>query len=179
MEEGNVQGGVVTMNVEYKFAGMEDATEIFELIKKAVANMDAIGIPQWDEVYPTMEGVAFDIEEHTLQVGRIDGNIAVIFSLNLEYDEEYNKGEWIENSGAFRIVHRLVVHPAYQNLGLGRHALEYIHSWLANEGMKSSRLDVFQLNPYAQKLYTKMGYKKVGVAHFRKGKFDLMEKQLI
>ena len=45
-------------------------------------------------------------------------------------------------------------------------------------GYESVRLDVFTKNPFAQKLYRNNGYKVRGYADWRKGRFDLMEKEL-
>ena len=53
-----------------------------------------------------------------------------------------------------------------------------IESQIKNMGYKSVRLDVFQNNPYAQRLYLHNGYEVRGYADWRKGRFDLMEKEL-
>lgn len=47
-----------------------------------------------------------------------------------------------------------------------------------NMGIETIRLDASSLNPYAVKMYVKLGFEKVGIASFRKGKFYLMEKKV-
>lgn len=54
----------------------------------------------------------------------------------------------------------------------------YIENELRKQGVKAIRLDAFEKNPYALKLYEKLGFEKVGHAQWRKGRFLLMEKKL-
>lgn len=78
----------------------------------------------------------------------------------------------------YKIIHRLCVNPAFQNKGVGTATVNYIEKQVKNENTKSIRLDVFSKNPQAIHLYEKFGYKKVGEADWRKGRFYLMEKIL-
>jgi ribosomal protein S18 acetylase RimI-like enzyme len=54
----------------------------------------------------------------------------------------------------------------------------HIEETLKKSGTESIRLDAFPQNPYAIKMYRKLGYKKVGDLTLRKGDFILMEKIL-
>jgi ribosomal protein S18 acetylase RimI-like enzyme len=54
----------------------------------------------------------------------------------------------------------------------------HIENKVKNMGIEAIRLDAFTLNPYAVKMYIKLGFEKVGIANFRKGKFYLMEKKV-
>ena len=57
-------------------------------------------------------------------------------------------------------------------------AMEHIEKTLKAQGIEAVRLDAFTKNPYALKLYERCGYHNVGMAHWRKGDFYLMEKYL-
>ena len=76
------------------------------------------------------------------------------------------------------MIGRLCVHPDFQNNGIGKITMEYIESKLSKAGIESIRLDAFNKNSYALKLYKNLGYKIVGYADWRMGRFYLMEKFL-
>lgn len=152
--------------------------EIFTFVKKAVKKMDEQGIPQWDEIYPTADDFAGDAEKNQLYVAVVDGKPAACFTLNQECDEEYKNGEWSYKGPDFLVIHRLCVNPEFQNQGVGTKVCLEIEKIAAAEGIKSLKLDCFTLNPYSQKMYNKLGYKTVGFADWRKGRFILMEKLL-
>ncbi len=113
-----------------------------------------------------------------LYVGQVHDEIAVIFGLSQEYDKEYKNGTWKEPEKPFYVIHRLCVHPRFQNKGVARQAMKYIENIVALDGGQAVRLDVFSQNPYALWLYQQCGYQKVGMAEWRKGIFYLMEKYL-
>lgn len=94
-----------------------------------------------------------------------------------QFIEEQN-GEWKYINNGFCVLHRLCVHPRYQNQGIARKTLMHIETDLKEKNIDSLRLDVFSDNPFAMKLYRNSGYKEVGFTDWRKGKFFLMEKHL-
>jgi RimJ/RimL family protein N-acetyltransferase len=49
---------------------------------------------------------------------------------------------------------------------------------LLRQGYSSVRLDAFTHNPFSCKLYESIGYTKAGEVIFRKGRFNLYEKDL-
>lgn len=91
-------------------------------------------------------------------------------------DEQYIKGAWKYADVPYYVIHRLCVNPAFQNQGIAGWTLKHIEEQLTEWGIHAIRLDAFTENPYAIKLYEKMGYAKVGTVDFRKGRFYLMEK---
>ena len=164
--------------MQYIQAKITDIDEICRLITSAIAEMESHEIHQWDEIYPTREDFLDDIKKGNLTLGLIDGEIAVIYTISKEYDEQYQNGTWAKPDSDFRVIHRLCVNPAFQNRGIARETLNHIEKELSNIGVESIRLDVFTQNPYALSLYRHKGYREVGTAHWRKGTFLLMEKYL-
>ncbi len=154
----------------------EDRDEICELIFNGVREMVANGIYQWDEIYPNREDVEQDIEKDELYVGLSDGDIAVTFVINKDCDEQYDGGKWELDTENYKVIHRLCVHPKFQNRGFGKQTLVYIENNLREQGVSSIRLDAFPQNPYALKMYQSIGYHITGEVNFRKGRFYLMEK---
>lgn len=166
------------MNIQYRKATIEDLYEIMEMIKFAVFTMENSGIYQWDEVYPDKSTIKSDIENGELYIGKIDGRTAVIYVINQFFDDEYKNGEWQYPNVDFRIIHRLCVHPDFQNKGVAKAVMQHIETKLRKSGVEAIRLDAFSENPYALRLYESFGYKTEGFADWRKGKFHLMEKNL-
>lgn len=164
--------------MNYRKATNTDIDRICDMIKSAIKEMEKNNIFQWDEIYPTKEDFLSDIERDQLFVGCEGGDICAVYAVNTDCDEQYKNGSWNYPNSDFRVIHRLCVNPKYQNRGIAKHTLNYIEENLANDGVESVRLDVFAENPFALSLYQKNGYKTVGIADWRKGRFFLMEKQL-
>ena len=169
---------VDAFKMEYRKGTEADLDAVFSVFRAAIAEMDRNGIPQWDELYPDKEILAEDISKNELFIGTIGGEIACVFVLNSECDEEYEIGEWQYPDASFCVIHRLCVNPKFQNRGVGLETMKYIEAELKKEGFESIRFDAFTLNPYALRLYDKLGYAKVGYVDWRKGRFILMEKKL-
>ena len=166
------------MEISYRAANNDDLDEIFQLVENAVKQMEREKIYQWDSIYPTKEDFYNDIQKNELYVGIINEKIAVVYALSKEYDEQYKNGEWQYIGDKFIVIHRLCVSPDFQKKGIAQTTLMHIEGELRVCGMKAIRLDVFCENPNALKLYFNNGYSKVGIAHWRKGNFFLMEKLL-
>ena len=50
--------------MKYGLANIDDVEDVFYLIKAAIVQMEADGIYQWDDIYPTKEDFFFDEEEY-------------------------------------------------------------------------------------------------------------------
>ena len=166
------------MDISYRNANNDDLDEVFQLVENAIQQMERDKIYQWDSIYPTKEDFYNDIKKNELYVGVINDKIVVVYSLSKECDEQYKNGEWQYIGDKYMVIHRLCVSPDFQKQGIAQTTLLHIEGDLKLLGMKAIRLDVFCENPYALKLYSNSGYSKVGIAHWRKGKFLLMEKLL-
>lgn len=164
--------------IRFRAGTAEDLDEIFGFVKAAIEKMILQDIPQWDEIYPTRDDFAADIESGNLYVGELDGRLVCVYVLSKDCDEEYNNAQWKTDTDNFIVLHRIVVNPDFQNQGIGRLTMEHIIDSLMEQKVQSLRLDVFSLNPYSQRLYDKLGFVRTGQANWRKGLFYLMEKVL-
>ena len=70
-----------------------------------------------DDIYPDETIIKQDIENKDLYIGIVGGKIAVIYVINNYCDEEYNSGDWQYPDTEYRIIHRLCIHPDFQNKG--------------------------------------------------------------
>ena len=151
----------------YRTAHIGDIDKICDLISLAIKNMEMHNIFQWDDIYPTREDFIQDIQKGELSVGLSADDIAVIYTINKICDKEYENGNWSYINCEHRIIHRLCVHPQFQNQGVAKATLKHIEEELQNMDVAAIRLDVFSQNPHALALYSHCGYEKVGVANWR------------
>ncbi|MCM1146083.1 MAG: GNAT family N-acetyltransferase [Clostridium sp.] len=166
------------MKIQFKRGTIDNLDAVTALADAAIVQMESQGIMQWDEFYPTREDFRADIEAGNLYIGYDEDEAAVIYVLSQEFDEEYRNGHWKDETKSFYVLHRLCVNPKYQHQGIAGLTMAHIEKSLKAQGVEAVRLDVFTQNPYALKLYNKCGYQNVGMAHWRKGDFYLMEKYL-
>ena len=164
--------------MHYRLAEEKDIGSIMHLVASAVAEMENRGIFQWDDLYPAEEVFLSDIRNGWLYAGMQDTDIAVIYAVSRECDEQYANGNWKYPGSEYRVLHRLCVDPRFQNRGIAKETLRHIEEELRENGVETVRLDVFCNNPYALALYRRSGYEQVGTALWRKGTFYLMEKHL-
>lgn len=164
--------------VKFDIAEEKHLDEVFSIVKAAIEEMNKQDIPQWDEIYPDKDILQDDIKKRQLYVGRINDEIACIYVLNNECDEEYANGNWEYPNATYNVIHRMCVNPKFQKQGIGPLTLSYIEENLKRNNIEAIRLDAFSLNPFALKMYYKQGYTKVGEVTWRKGEFFLMEKKL-
>jgi len=157
-------------------ANESDLDTAYEIFKLAIEEMDKNNIHQWDNLYPTKDILKDDILKNQLFLGEINREIASVFVLNKEYDEEYSNMNWKYKDASFFILHRLCVNPKFQNQGIGTNTMRLIEEFSKGEGIETIRLDAFSLNPFALKMYEKAGYSKVGGANWWKRLFYLYEK---
>jgi len=160
----------------FRKARKSDLPAVFYFVRKSIRKMDSEGIHQWSWVYPTIWDFRRDIKNGHMTCGIIDGKIACIYVINSEYDDAYNQCSWKAPHSCFRILHRIVVNPKFQNKGIGFRTMNHMIEELKADGVESLRLDVFSENPYSLRLYDKLGFEKVGEANWRMGLFYIMEK---
>lgn len=164
--------------MEVRKAAIEDLHCITDIFKRAIGEMDVNGIPQWDEIYPNEEIIRDDIRIGQMYAVLQNGDIVSVFVLNQECDKEYLDAKWRYPNASYQVIHRLCVNPTYQNKGIGRETMLSIEGLLRRDGIDTIRLDAFSKNPFALRMYERLGFKKVGEANWRKGLFYLYEKKI-
>lgn len=164
------------MNLTYRKPTSDEVFKIYQHYVRVIAAMQAKGIDQWDELYPNAADIAADILAGDLVVAEDDGKLLCAFAVNTDCEEEYAACPWKYPDEPFIVVHRLAVSPAFQRQGIARAAMEYVEKTAKEKGIKTIRLDTFCGNPAGAALYESLGFKTIGYAHWRKGKFQIMEK---
>jgi ribosomal protein S18 acetylase RimI-like enzyme len=159
-------------------ANLEDLNNVINIYKNAIEVMEDNGIHQWDNIYPNEEILNEDILSNHMFLCELENQIASVFVLNQDCDEEYTNGTWQYKEASFFVIHRLCVNPVFQGKGIGTRTMLLIEKFLRNKNIETIRLDAYSLNPIALKMYEQLGYKRVGEANWRKGLFYLYEKKI-
>lgn len=161
----------------FRIAVEKDFPAVADIFSEATAQMRRHGIMQWDEVYPTAADLSADIIKKEMYILTDRGAAVSAIVVNEEQLGEYETGNW-RFGGKVAALHRLCVHPSFQNKGYGKETVLLAERMMKDEGYSAVRLDAFSLNPYALRLYEGLGYIRAGETVFRTGKFILFEKSL-
>lgn len=121
-----------------------------------------INYPGWGRgSYPVRVQAENGVETKTLYIARVENKI--VGSIILNHTPDYKSGpvrwEIRARDEEALYIHTLVVHPDYMKNGIGRLLLEFAYDLAMKEDMKAIRLDVYENNIPAIRLYEKLGYK--------------------
>jgi N-acetylglutamate synthase len=164
------------MNAVIRQATTADAATLLSLLHVCVAGMRAVGIKQWDEVYPNAETIARDTEAGALHVLCEDETILASITIDSNMDPLWQGMDWSTDGEPAAAVHRLMVHPSWQGRGYAKNLMLHAETVAREQGCRSIRLDTFLQNPAAMALYSRLGYRRAGTTMMRKGEFAGFEK---
>ena len=154
-------------------AVMSDLEAMSDFYYQVTTYLEAtINYPGWiSNVYPAKIDALNSIENNTLYVVRDGNRIAASFILNHVTEAGYNEGNWhIEAAlDEMLVVHTLCVHPDYLRRGLASMMVEKAIEEAKRQGVKTVRLDVYEDNEPAMRLYERYGFKECGKADMRIG----------
>lgn len=115
----------------------------------------------WNEYYPEMDTIEFDLSRDALFVMREDGRIIAAFSIDL--DEQVDELEfWTKELLPGGEISRLAVHPDFQNQGIARQMLRRAMEVLKERGFRSIHFLVNSTNQKALRSYAALGFSTVG-----------------
>lgn len=175
------------MDIEIVLGKESDVDEL-ELLYNDLNDALAAGInyPGWKKgVYPTRSDAEKGIAEGELYVAKYDGRIVGSVILSHEPESAYAGVSWGNEDSYDKIfvIRTFVAHPDYFGHGIGKKLLDFADQRAALENIESIRLDVYEKNMPAVKLYEKCGYKYVdtvdlGLGNYGLDWFKLYEKML-
>lgn len=121
--------------------------------------------PRWKKgIYPIREDAEEALIKSNLYVATIDGKVAGTVVYSNDQGDAYQAIDWqIEFDVPAIIICKLAVLPEYFGCGVGKALLDYaeiIGKW---QGAKAIRLDTYEENLPAVRLYEKCGFKYMGM----------------
>jgi ribosomal protein S18 acetylase RimI-like enzyme len=135
-----------------------------------------INYPGWRKgLYPVRQNAMDGIKNNTLYVSKLNGKIIGSIILNHKPETGYNKAKWkfeTDYSDVF-VVHTFAVHPNFLRCGVGKALIDFsiVHS--IKSQAKSIRLDVYEGNMPAIKLYEQCGFKHMDTVDLGLGAYGL------
>ena len=132
--------------------------------------------PGWKKgIYPVRENAASAAEDGTLFVYMADGNIAGTVILSHKPEKAYYGAAWLIDA-AYQdiiVIHTLAVHPAYLKRGIGYDLVQFALTYAKEQGQKSVRLDVYEHNRPAIRLYEACGFRYIDKVDLGYGGYGL------
>lgn len=142
--------------------------------------------PGWIKgIYPIRQNAVDGISNSNLYVARMDGQIVGSIILNHEPEPAYNNAKWEfdYNYSEVFVIHTFAIHPDFLKCGVGKALMNFSVEQSIKSNIKSIRLDVYEKNIPAIKLYEKCGFNYVDTVDLGLGChgldwFKLYEKSL-
>ncbi|MCR3760860.1 GNAT family N-acetyltransferase [Clostridium felsineum] len=145
-----------------------------------------INYPGWIKgVYPVKQNAIDGIKNGNLYIAKYHGKIVGSLILSHKPEPAYYNVKWSfesDYSDVF-IIYTFVVHPKFLRQGIGESLIDFSTKYSIKNHAKAVRLDVYEKNSPAIKLYEKCGFNYVssvdlGLSHYGLDVFRLYEKIL-
>ena len=149
-------------------ATLNDIDTIIEITKACAKHMVAQGIYQWNEHYPNKAAFEKDIERNELYVLEIETKIIGCIVVSTQMDDEYILVNWLTPNRNNIYIHRLAIHPNYQNRGYAQQLMDFAENFAKTHKHPSVRLDTFSQNKRNQQFYEQRNYEKLNAIYFPK-----------
>lgn len=144
--------------MNFRQAVMQDLSQLKDMYKQIVKNMNEQDIQIWDDIYPC-EFFEEDIKNNQLYVLLNNGEIVSAFALCKTNSGE-NEVNWNDNHAEVLYIDRLGVNIKYSKKGIGSLMLDKAKEISKTFGAEYLRLFVVDINIPAIQLYIKNGFVK-------------------
>ena len=118
--------------------------------------------------YPTVDTARQALEAGTLYVGEEDGFLWGVVNLNGIQLPEYDAILWTfpAERNQVAVIHTLCIHPVRAGRGLARRMVAFCEEETRRQGKAVMRLDTWEGNLPANRMYPTLGYRYAGAAEF-------------
>lgn len=151
--------------MEIRKGTQEDIDEVAALYDALTDYLEKhVNYPGWRKgIYPAREDAVLGIDGDNLFVTVEKGRIAGTVILSHEPEEAYDLADW-HNQLEYKdiiVIHTLAVHPDFLHQGLGKQMMSFIIEYAVHMNMKALRLDVYETNTPASRLYEEFGFEYI------------------
>lgn len=165
------------MNIIIELGNEKDIDELEKLYDDLNDYLaEGINYPGWLKgIYPIREDAIKGLDGGYLYVARYNGKIVGSIILSHEPESAYNQAKWeIEaDYSDIVVIHTFAVHPKFMKNGIGQKLMEFATSHSKEIKAKAIRLDVYEKNVPAIKLYEKHGYRYIDTVDLGYGEYGL------
>lgn len=150
------------MEIKVRIAEENDVERVAESYERLHDHLETHeNHPRWIRgIYPTKEDAQEGFEKGWLYVAEADGKLAGSVIYLHEQEEVYDQVKWPKEipGDQVYVIHVLAVHPDFFRMGVGTALLEYACSMGRENGIGAVRLDVYEINFSAIRLYESCGF---------------------
>lgn len=165
------------MDLNIERGRVEDIDELEQLYDNLNDFLAAgINYPGWKKgIYPIRQSAVDGINQGYLYVIKQDSRIVGTVILSHKPEEGYKTAKWLSDYdySDIIVIHTLAVHPDFIQLGIGRALMNYAIEHGGRINAKSIRLDVYEKNAPAIKLYEKCGFQYIDTVDLGYGEYGL------
>lgn len=155
-------------NLIIEKAIISDLNDLLIITKSCAKHMIDNEIYQWNELYPSKEVLQKDIVLQQLWKLEINHKIIGLIVLTEIEDVEYKNVQWLTKNHQNLYIHRLAVHPNFQQKGYAKKLMDFAENYAHKNNFISIRLDTFSQNKRNQKFYKKNNFTQLGSIYFPK-----------
>lgn len=170
-EEGISMNAVIVPGTK---ADVDEIARLYDDLNDTLAA--GVNYPGWKKgIYPTIEDAEAGVRENTLYVAKAGGKICGTIILNHQPATGYETAPW-QYTGAYTqiiVIHTLAVAPEFAGKGIGKRLIEFTGEHAKEKGIQAIRLDVFEKNLPAIRLYERCGYVLIATADLGLGEYGL------
>lgn len=165
------------MEISFELGKPSDIDELEKLYNDLNDYLAAgVNYPGWKKgLYPVRQNAIDGIKDGNLYVAKHNGKIVGSIILSHEPEPAHLKVKWefeSDYSNVF-IIYTFVVHPEFLKCGVGKALMEFSIEHGRKSQAKSIRLDVYESNIPAIRLYEKYGFKYIDTVDLGLGKYGL------
>lgn len=150
------------MEIKVRLAKEEDVERVALLYERLHDYLETHeNHPRWVRgIYPTPADAEEGFEKGELYVAEIEGALAGSAVFLHEQGEAYSQVKWPQEipDGRVYVIHLLAVHPEFFGRGVATALLDHACRTGREQGIEAVRLDVYEQNYSAIRLYEKCGF---------------------
>lgn len=152
-----------------RLAQAHDLDRVDALYRALLDRKETVRHTNWQkDLYPTLAYAKAAFEQGTLYVGEEDGALFGCVILNQIQPPEYASIHWNFQAAPeeVMVIHTLCIHPDFAGRGKGKEFVYFCEEHARAKGWPVIRLDTYEGNSPACRLYEGLGYSYAGETQF-------------
>ncbi len=140
--------------MHFRHAVPEDAEAILRLYRRQIGRPGVV----WDDEYPAMENIRYDLSENGLYVGLDDTGSLIAAASAVAWGDMDEQYTWDPSVGKWCDLARICVDPSHAGQGIAGRILRFVIEDTRARGFEGMRLLVAHGNTPAERLYASAGF---------------------
>lgn len=165
------------MNITIELGQVNDIDELEQLYNDLNDYLaKGVNYPGWLKgIYPVRQNAIDGIDHGNLYVARHNGKIIGSVILSHVPEPAYYKAKWEFESdySDVLVIYTFVIHPDFLRCGVGSAIIDFSIESAIKSHIRSIRLDVYERNIPAIRLYEKSGFKYIDTVDLGLGNYGL------